>query len=145
MPTAKSAAQIIAGLVVFAAIFLMVRYYRSAESFDSNEDSLSISLEREAAELNATLPEMVSEGVRLDKAAAGPGNSFSYIYTIVDDEAAKKMAGDSRELVKIKAQLHERVCTTMPERRESGTIINYSLKDNKGAAIADFSINPKDC
>ena len=145
MSMLKSAIKHIAGVIVFAAIIMLARYYINADTYTRNKEPFSVIMARDAAQLNATLPEMVSASVRLDKAAAGPGNSFNYIYTIVDDDAARNVAGDPNELNKLKMQLQERVCSVMPAYRENGTIIKYSLKDIRGGAIAEVSINPNDC
>jgi hypothetical protein len=143
--TAKSAMQTVTLVVALAAIFLLGRYYLTGDFFGLNKEPFSIAMVREAAELNATLPEMVSDSVRLDKVTAGPGNSFNYIYTIIDADAAKNMVGDTNEIDKLKTQLRKRVCTVMPAYRENGTVVNYSLKDVSGVTIADISIDPKTC
>jgi hypothetical protein len=132
-------------IAVVAAAFLLARQTRESLSLDEDPEPLSLTLEREAAEVNATLPEMVSEGVRLDNTTAGPGNAFNYNYTIVDDEAARTLIGNAKKLAELKIQLQERVCLTMPQRRASGAIIRYFLKDNKGETIADVSIDAGDC
>ncbi len=144
MLTAKSAKLIVAGVAVSIAIFLSVRHYRISSFYEQNE-TFFINLADDAERLNATLPEMVSENIRLDKATAGPDNSFHYNYTIVDDDSARKIAGDPEELDKLKMQLKERVCNLMPAYRANGTIVNYALKDNAGAIVADIAINPRDC
>lgn len=130
---------------VAATAFLLARQYRESLSIEDVSEPISLALEREAAEVNATLPEMVSEGVRLDRTTAGPGNAFNYSYTIVDDEAARTLLGNAKKLADLRAQLQERVCLTMPQRRTSATLIRYSLKDNKGETIADVSIDAGDC
>jgi hypothetical protein len=145
MWAAKSAAQTIAVVLLLAVLFMAGRYYRTASSTELDDEVVFINLDREAEVLNATLPEMVSEGVRLDKVTAGPGNVFNYIYTIVSEETAKNLVGNSNKLADLRAQLHERVCSMMPAYRENGTVVSYSLKDNNGAAIAEVSINPRDC
>ncbi len=145
MMTAKSALKHVAGVLMFATIFLLTRCYVTGESLEFNREPFSVTMEHDAARLNATLPEMVSEGVRLDKAAAGPGNLFNYFYTVVDDDAASKIVADPKELDKLRAQLRERVCTVMPAYRNNNTIVRYSLRNNSGDVIADISINPKDC
>lgn len=132
-------------IVAVAAPFMLARYYKNAEYWADTSEAVYSALEREAEELNATLPEMVSEGVLLDKATAGPGNSFNYAYTIVDDDAARGMVENPGKLNDLRKQLHERVCMGMPDLRANGTIVRYSLKDGKGATIADVSINPGDC
>ena len=132
-------------ILVVAAAFLLARQTRESLSLDEEPEPLSLTLEREAAEVNATLPEMVSEGVRLDNTTAGPGNAFNYNYTVVDDEAARILVSSPEKLAQLKTQLQQRVCRTMPQRRASGAIIRYSLKDNRGETIADVSIDAGDC
>jgi len=141
----KSATQGIAIALALAVIFLAARRYGAQYFSEPFDEPLSFALGRDAAALNATLPEMVSQGVRLDKAGAGPGNAFNYVYTIVDDAAAAKLLGDPKELESLKAQLRERVCTVMPEYRDNGTVVTYSLKNNAGASIAEIGIDPGDC
>ena len=132
--------------LAFAVIFFSARYFREAFFSDPRDaEPVANILEREAAALNATLPEMVSEGVRLDKATSGPGNSFNYNYTIVDDDMAEKLVADDAKLEGMRDQLHRRVCAMMPEYRKRGTIVNYSLSNNAGLEIAEISINPEDC
>jgi hypothetical protein len=139
-----SRTQQIAALVALAIILLSIRFIVGG-FFGSDKTPVSISLEREAEQLNATLPEMVSQNVRLDKTAAGPGNAFGYFYTVVDDDVAKKFADDPSERDKLQAQLRERVCANMPAFRENGVVVSYSVRNNAGATITDISINPKDC
>ncbi len=132
-------------IAIMAAAFLLGRQTRESLSLDEDPEPLSLTLEREAAEVNATLPEMVSEGVRLDNTTAGPGNAFNYNYTIVDDEAARTLVGNPEKLAQLKSQLQERVCMTMPHHRASGAIIRYSLKNNEGKTIADVSVDAGEC
>ncbi len=145
MWSARSVIKNIAGVAAFTGVFLLARYQATGEFIEFGGEPFSVTMERDAARINATLPEMVSEGVRLDRAAAGPGNAFNYIYTIVDDGDAKKISSDQREFDKLKAQLRERVCTVMPAYRDNETIVTYSLRDAAGGIVADISINPKDC
>jgi ABC-type transport system substrate-binding protein len=141
----KSATQATALILALAVIFLAARRYGAQYFSEPLDEPLSFALGRDAAALNATLPEMVSQGVRLDKASAGPGNAFSYVYTIVDDAAAAKILGDPKELESLKTQLRERVCTIMPEYRDNGTVVTYTLKNGSGVSIADIAIDPADC
>ena len=123
-----------------AAAFLYREYVRIIE-----QKTFFVTLQRDASELNATLPEMVSRGVRLDEVVAGPGNSFNYIYTILDDASANDIAGDATRIDELKTQMKERVCSTMPSYRKNRVIINYFLRSNAGDLVADISIDPKDC
>jgi hypothetical protein len=145
MVSTKNIIQAGALVIVLAVIFALASYLRTENYSDEDKGPRVARLELEAAQLNATLPEMVSEGVRLDKATAGPGNLFNYFYTIIDDEAARNLKGNSKKLKELKMQLLERVCSTMPERRTNRTIVNYAFKNNAGATLTEIAINPADC
>jgi hypothetical protein len=142
---AKNLLAILALSLALAVIFFTGRYYASLRPAKVDLGEISLALEREAEELNATLPEMVSENVRLDKATTGPGNALTYFYTIVDEGEARAMASDIRKTDKLRGQLLQRVCTMMPDYRERGTIVGYTLRDPAGSTIAEISVNPRDC
>jgi hypothetical protein len=142
---AKNLLAMLALALALAVIFFSGRYYASQRPGKLDLGEISLALEREAEELNATLPEMVSENVRLDKATTGPGNALTYFYTVVDDNEADAIAADIRKTDKLRAQLLQRVCTMMPEYRERGTVVGYTLRNSIGSTIAEISINPRDC
>jgi len=142
---AKNLLALLALFMALAVIFFSGRYYASLRPEKVDLGEISLALEREAEELNATLPEMVSENVRLDKATTGPGNALTYFYTIVDDGEADAVASDIRRKDKLRKQLLQRVCTMMPEYRERGTIVGYTLRNTGGSTIAEISVNPRDC
>jgi hypothetical protein len=144
MATVKTAMQAISLVIFLTGIFLLGRAYRSG-SFPGFEEPPPFNLGIEAEKLNATLPEMVSEGVRLDEARAGPRNSFTYFYTITDDDKARDLSGNQEKLKALEAQLRDRVCSMMPTFREHGTIVIYALKDNSAGTIAEFKIDSMDC
>jgi hypothetical protein len=142
---AKNLLAVVALALALAVIFSSGRYYARLlpEKVDLGE--ISFALEHEAQLLNETLPEMVSENIRLDKATTGPGNALTYFYTITDDAESKAISKDSRRTDRLRAQLLERVCTMMPEYRERGTVVGYTLRNNAGSTIAEISINPRYC
>jgi len=133
----------IAVLLALPALFAAGVLFSGGNS--GSKDPLEAQLEAEAAALNATLPEMVSENVRLDKTAAGPGNAFTYLYTLTDDASAQEIAANPVRGDELRAQLTERVCTMMPEMKKRGTFVTYSFRNNQGAAVADVKIRAKDC
>ena len=142
---AKNLLAMLALTLALAVIYFTGRYYAGLRPAKVDLGEISLALEREAEELNATLPEMVSENVRLEKATTGPGNALTYFYTIVDDGQAEAFVSDVRKRNKLRAQLLQRVCTMMPDYRERGTIVGYTLRNPQGSTIAEISINPRDC
>ena len=104
-----------------------------------------VDLTRDAIELNKTLPEMVSEGVRLDRTSSGPGNAFNYFYTILDDELAHTFVDNPSRLEGIIAQLNVRVCAMMPNYVQSGVAVKYHMKSRIDAVMPTITVNPGDC
>ncbi|HXY58384.1 MAG TPA: hypothetical protein VEH76_07370 [Methylocystis sp.] len=133
----------VAMLLALPALFAAGVLFSGGNS--ASKDPLEAVLVAEAAAVNATLPEMVSENVRLDKTAAGPGNAFTYFYTLTDDASAKEIAINSVRGDELRVQLTERVCTMMPEVKKRGTYVIYSFRDNAGAAVAEVRIKAKEC
>ncbi len=140
----RAATRTIFLLIFLAGVFLLGKAYRIGGPL-SSDASPPFNLGIEAERLNATLPEMVSEGVRLDETRAGPGNSFAYIYTILDDSRVSDLSPDRTKLEDLGAQLHNRVCVMMPAFREHGVIVTYSFRDGSGKTIAEIKIDPMDC
>jgi hypothetical protein len=138
---------IIRGLLLIisaSAAFYFGKLLRTQKPSISHEDILS-NLNQNSDLLNKTLPELVSEGVRLDTTTAGPGNSFNYFYTIIDEQTLDGMIKNENHNKYLSRQLFERVCTMMPDYRDNGTIVNYFLKNNTGKIIIKISVEPKDC
>jgi hypothetical protein len=139
-------------LVVFAAVgvaglfaaFMFGRYFQNLPRDLSAKPSV-VDLALDAVTMNKTLPEMVSDGVQLDRTSAGPGNTFNYFYTIVDDEQARDLATNPSRLEELSAQLQDRVCEMMPNYVEHGVVVKYFLKNRLGAALPTIAINSFEC
>ena len=131
------------GAALFAA-FMFGRYFQNLPRDLSGKPSV-VDLALDAVKMNKTLPEMVSDGVQLDRTSAGPGNTFNYFYTIVDDGQAHDIASNPVRLKEISAQLQERVCEMMPNYVEHGVVVKYFLKNRAGAALPTVAINSFDC
>jgi hypothetical protein len=116
-----------------------------ARSFRTGEEPLAPDLARDAERLNATLPEMVSNGVRLDKAMAGPGNVFSYFYTVLYENTARELGDGAAGVSALRTQLKERVCLSMQEYRAHGVVVKYRLRAADGRTLANVSIDPRAC
>lgn len=110
-----------------------------------DQESVIASLERDAKNLNKTLPEVVSEGIQLDTTEVGPGNSFTYVYTVIDDQAAKEMFGNENNIKALTAQLRNRVCIMMVDYKKNKTIVNYLFKNSLSKIISKINIDPKEC
>ena len=135
-------------LVLGGASALMAFYggrYIQALPTEFSKKSAGVDLLRDASELNKTLPEMVSEGVRLDRTGAGPGKLFHYYYTILDDDQARTLIDHPSRLKEIISQLNDRVCGMMPNYVQNGVVIKYHLKTRIDASLPDIIVDPGVC
>jgi hypothetical protein len=135
-------------IACFAFILALAYFAGSHLKVDTpamDQESVIASLERDAENLNRTLPEIVSEGIRLDATEAGPGNSFTYIYTVIDDQAAKEMFGNEKNIQALTAQLKTRVCVMMQDYKKNKTTVNYLFKNDLSKIISKIIVDPKEC
>ena len=135
-------------IACFAFILALAYFAGSHLKVDTpamDQESVIASLERDAENLNRTLPEIVSEGIRLDATEAGPGNSFTYIYTVIDDQAAKEMFGNEKNIQVLTAQLKTRVCVMMQDYKKNKTTVNYLFKNDLSKIISKIIVDPKEC
>ncbi len=132
------------GVAAVSVAFLVGRYLQNTP-WEPREKSRIFDLALDATALNKTLPEMVSEGVRLDKTSAGPGKVFNYFYTILDEGQARGLATNPSRLQQIVSQLNERVCIMMPNYVRNGVVVKYYLKNNIVADLPTVVVDPHDC
>lgn len=144
----KISVDLLIKIASFAVILAIAYFAGSRLKVDTppvDQESVIASLERDAENLNKTLPEIVSEGVRLDATEAGPGNLFTYIYTVIDDQAAKEMFANEKNIKALTAQLKNRVCVMMEDYKKNNTTVNYLFKNDLSEIIYKIAIDPKEC
>lgn len=144
----KISVDLLIKIASFAVILAIAYFAGSRLKVDTppvDQESVIASLERDAENLNKTLPEIVSEGVRLDATEAGPGNLFTYIYTVIDDQAAKEMFANEKNIKALTAQLKNRVCVMMEDYKKNKTTVNYLFKNDLSEIIYKITIDPKEC
>lgn len=132
------------GVVAASMAFLGGRYLHNRPE-EPPEKLIAPDLALDSAGLNKTLPEMVSEGVRLDRTSAGPGQIFNYFHTVLDDDQARIIAADPSRAQQILWQLNERVCAMMPNYVANGVVVKYHLKNRFGADLRSIIVDPRDC
>lgn len=144
----KISVDLLIKIASFAVVLAIAYFAGSRLKVDTppvDQESVIASLERDAENLNKTLPEIVSEGVRLDATEAGPGNLFTYIYTVIDDQAAKEMFANEKNIKALTAQLKNRVCVMMEDYKKNKTTVNYLFKNDLSEIIYKIAIDPKEC
>lgn len=105
----------------------------------------SAQLQQVAKTLNTTLPRMVDNGTRLDHTEAGPGNTFTYDYTLVPiastSALAPKFAAAARNFVLSRA-CHD---PSVMRMLKLGVEMHYVYRGNDGGVITSFGIHASDC
>jgi hypothetical protein len=132
----------ILSLIGFAIAFILVRYWISGDSYDIFGDSFERTLQRDAIEINLTLPRIMGNGIRLDKVTTGPGNTIIYNYTLITDEIGITSAD---KLTEFKSTIHDEVCSKLLDLRRNGTLVIYRYKTAQGTDIAEIQIPTRDC
>jgi hypothetical protein len=138
----KRVVKIILGPMFFAITLVAVNYWMHGDIHGLFGDSIEVSMRKDADRLNPTLPKMIDEVTRLDHVAAGPGNRFTYDYTLMSLEVT---AIPPEKLNEFKAILFENVCSRLPEFRRNGTLVVYRYKSRSGDDIAEIQIPTVDC
>ena len=102
-------------------------------------------LDQVSKELNAKLPEMIDENIRLDTTRSGPGMSLSYIHSFPE------WSSDELDFESIRGPLATNakpvVCGS-PEAvamLRAGVTIHYVFNTNDGVEIAKASFDAGDC
>jgi hypothetical protein len=140
----RLAPTLMVGVAAASAAFIGGRYFQNLP-IHSAEISREPDLSLDSIGLNKTLPEMVSEGVRLDRTSAGPGKTFNYFYSVLDDDQALAISRDPSRTRQIFLQLNERVCAMMPNYVNHGVVVKYHLRNRFGADLPSIIVDPAGC
>jgi len=128
--------------IAFAGAFIAVHYWMTGDTFGLFNDTVEVSMRKDADRMNATLPKMIDDVTRLDHVAAGPGNRFTYDYTLT---AVDVTAIPPDRLNEFKSTITENVCSRLPEFRRNGTLVVYRYKSRNGDDIAEIQVPTVDC
>lgn len=94
--------------------------------------------------VNATLPMQVDKDTRCDLTSAGPGNQFTYFYSLVNTARGNF---DSNRFTNAKSRQLINLYWTSPDMvdfREHQTKLHYDFRDRNGRAVATINVGPTD-
>jgi hypothetical protein len=96
-----------------------------------------------ARELNAQAPRMLDAGTRLDGGKAGPGNRFTYNYTLTQLRSTDIDPAEwQRNVVpQIKTKMRNGVLAPMFKR---GTTVVYRHSGSDGVLVSEIEMSPTD-
>jgi hypothetical protein len=101
-------------------------------------------LVRVAEETNKALPMMVDKETRLDGTFAGPGNRFTYSYTLVGRTSRDLDTAVLKDAIRPKILANYRSHEQMKNFRDHDVELHYQYKDKNGVYITEIVISPKD-
>ena len=134
----KKIISIIIGAVIAAVVYQVVsRVLFSTPCLDSQ-------LIKVANEINKNCPMMVDQHTRLDNTMGGPGNSFAYIYTLVNHEATELDIKSIKENLTPFLINMVKTSEEMKSFRENKVSLKYSYRDKSGVFLFSILINPED-
>lgn len=130
MPKFNPKAIAVALLAAFVVVYLLTR------------SGIDPALVKDATEMNKQLPKQLDTYTRLDSVQALPHKHFAYNYTVLSPAAEKAMRD---RLAGKRETMMAQVCSSMPEFKALGTILDFNYKNTSGGKIASIQINMKDC
>jgi hypothetical protein len=96
-----------------------------------------------ARELNAQAPKMLDAGTRLDGGKAGPGNRFTYNYTLTQLRSTDINPAEWQRSVvpQLKTKMKSGVLAPMFKR---GTTVVYRHSGSDGVLVSEIEMSPTD-
>ena len=123
--------------------FLSIRIYRrflkfGIESLDNGD--IKEVLQGFADEVNKTCPQILDEQTRLNRAVAGPGRKFTYMYTITGVEQLDK--NDFINAMRPNLLENSQYSDEMESFRQMGAEIKWVYSQENGDEFAHITISP---
>ena len=110
----------------------------------SDQDIVS-QMQQASNRINQQLPRMGDKITRLDTTIAGPGKTWTYMYTIVSPNSTSLTQQDLDKYLGTKVR--NGVCTekSMKAFIDNGVKIRYVYRASDGTVIGSIVVNPSDC
>ena len=128
---------VIIGAVAGAAVVGSLRTGHDADSF--NRDLL-----RTANELNKNLPIIVDSETRWDTSMAGPGNKFTYVYTLSNRSKSELDIPTLQKTLRPPIIANYKTSSQMKGWRDGNVELHYQYKDKNGEFVFEIAVSPKD-
>ena len=93
---------------------------------------------------NKTLPMMVDKDTRLDATVAGPGNRFTYSYTLINYTKKNLDIPSLKQYIGPRLLASYKSLDQMKSFRDNHVELNYQYKDKDGVFLFAIDISPKD-
>lgn len=148
----ESLKKILGGIGILVVVLIaaaigrqVVRSFTSSGSYSSNDEAIMEQLRQASSKVNQQLPTMYDKVTRLDTTVAGPGKTWTYMYTIVSSNSTNLTQHDLDEYLGTKVR--NGVCTAkfMKVLVNNGVQIKYVYRATDGSVIGSITVNPSDC
>jgi len=133
-------------LMIVASLVLLIIVARPTLAQPGSPTGLSIETELRSTsqQMNRGCPVMVDKETRLDNTAGGPGNMFTYSFTLVNYGVEEINVQALRETMKPHLVNMVRSNPAMNLFRTNGVILVYKYKDKRGRPVIDIALRPQD-
>ena len=101
-------------------------------------------LKSTSQQMNRGCPVMVDKETRLDNTAGGPGNTFTYSFTLVNYGVDEINVQALRETMKPYLVNTVKSNPAMNLFRANGVTIVYKYRDKRGRPVMDIALRPQD-
>jgi len=106
--------------------------------------SIETELRSTSQQMNRGCPVMVDKETRLDNTAGGPGNMFTYSFTLVNYGVEEINVSALRETMRPHLVNMIRSNPAMNLFRRNGVTIVYKYRDKQGRPVMDIALRPQD-
>lgn len=130
-------------LAISVGIIAFIIMYFAGQGLVETLFSFDKAMMKMASELNEACPIMADSDTRLDNAAAMPGNSFQYNFTLVNLTKAEMNVDDFVEYMTPQITNNIKTNPDMHVFRENLVTLIYDYKDKDGQHITKITISPQ--
>lgn len=139
--------RIVAGILAVLILFSVINAFTPLfnHSATPSDQQVVELMQKTSNELNKKLPIMVNKVTRLDSTIAGPGKTWTYMYTIVSPSSSSLT---QKYLDKyLDKKIHNGVCTSdsMKGFISNGVQVKYIYRANTGKFIGSIVVSPSEC
>ena len=106
--------------------------------------SIEMELKSTSQQMNRGCPVMVDKETRLENTAGGPGNTFTYTFTLVNYGVEEINVQALRETMRPYLLNTLKTNPAMNMFRANGVTIVYKYRDKRGRPVMDIALRPQD-
>lgn len=126
--------------VVLIAIFVYSYLTNNGDDIAAVESVLT----RISAEMNSTMPIMVDKDTRLDETTGGPGRSFIYAYSLINNSKENLNLASLEQSMRPRILENYKINEQMKYFRDAEVKLHYRYEDKNGIFLFEIVVSPQD-